>query len=129
MLQKRIRNVCGNVGRQTGAGGFWPPPNRRTAVDREPPMSESQLISTPGPWTAVKASGQRGGIGVFEVKAVEDLSDFAHRSIVSEKAGLDEADATLIAAAPDLLEALKRLLADCVDPNVTPEMAFKSGAI
>jgi len=87
------------------------------------------LKATPGPWTAVKARGQRGEIGVFEVKAVEDLADFAHRSIVNEKAGLDEADATLIAAAPDLLEALKRLLADCVDPNITPEMAFKSGAI
>jgi hypothetical protein len=73
------------------------------------PEKENEMSHTPGPWTPVIADGKRGWMGVWEVKSVPDL-DFAHHSVVSEKEGLTEKDARLIAAAPAMLEALECLL-------------------
>jgi hypothetical protein len=71
---------------------------------------------TPGPWIAVKAEGTRGDrankCGIFEVKAQQDIdAGFGHRSVVSERGSLFEADAHLIAAAPELVTALERIVA------------------
>jgi hypothetical protein len=71
------------------------------------------MTHTPGPWTpwqAAKADGKRGKLGVWEVKSVADVeAGFAHRNIVGEASGLTEEEARLIAAAPELLAALKQI--------------------
>lgn len=62
---------------------------------------------TPGPWVAVHTSTLKG-FDMFEVAEVSDM-----RVVPAAggwpKAGTPEADARLIAAAPDLLEALRGL--------------------
>lgn len=61
-------------------------------------------MHTPGPWTAALV-GDGGGKGLYELQAgVHTLGEYMH-----------EDDARLAAAAPDLLEALKGLLADIED--------------
>jgi hypothetical protein len=75
------------------------------------PEKENEMSHTPGPWTPVIADGKRGWMGIWEVKSVPDL-DFAHHSVVSEKEGLSEEDARLIAAAPAMLEALNALVTE-----------------
>jgi hypothetical protein len=71
------------------------------------------MTHTPGPWTpwlAAKADGKRGKLGVWEAKTVADVeAGFGHRNLVGEASGLTEEEARLIAAAPDLLEALKQI--------------------
>ena len=54
---------------------------------------------TPGPWTFVHEGGIDGG---YFIDAKEDV-------VVLPRGRLNEADARLIAAAPDLLAALKRM--------------------
>jgi len=56
---------------------------------------------TPGPWTFVHEGGIDGG---YFIDAKEDV-------VVLPRGRLTEADARLIAAAPDLLAALKLLVA------------------
>jgi hypothetical protein len=72
------------------------------------------MTHTPGPWApwlAAKADGKRGKLGVWEIKSAADVeAGFAHRNIVGEASGLTEKEARLIAAAPELLGALKAVL-------------------
>jgi hypothetical protein len=79
------------------------------------------MTHTPGPWTpwlAAKADGKRGKLGVWEIKSAADVeAGFAHRNIVGEASGLTEKEARLIAAAPELLAALKR-----VSKGITPDL-------
>ena len=55
---------------------------------------------TPGPWTFVHEGGIDGG---YFIDAKEDV-------VVLPRGRLNEADARLIAAAPDLLAALKAVM-------------------
>lgn len=62
---------------------------------------------TPGPWRAAKAA--HGVIDIFDSRDRDIVTIFGGGVEAESK----EANARLIAAAPDLLEALKALLADC----------------
>lgn len=64
---------------------------------------------TPGPWKVHKTNQARSGLPEFEIHWPADgecVAEIVH----------GEADALLIAAAPDLLAALEAIKLDC-DPN------------
>ena len=77
---------------------------------------------TPGPWNIVP---------VFAGYAINGYRIYAGDEIVARThavdEGYDEANATLISAAPDLLQALKRLVAR-VDPDYTEAETLEAKA-
>ena len=84
----------------------------RLAANGEAPRLEERTMSeqthTPGPWTATPCPCAHQGCSSWMVEPVA-----VQQGIIS-----DEADARLIAAAPELLDALTRLL----DYQTTPVM-------
>lgn len=91
-------------------------------------MAEASVAHTPGPWTRTRGEqfrhdhsrGVRGPDGTYVAAAL----DF-NRSDRDEEC---EANARLIAAAPDLLSALKNLLQVCEDERESDDMLQDSRA-
>ena len=75
-------------------------------------MPNKQSAHTPGPWNCNRASAAGREIIVSEVSPV-DVAVLSHRDKSQSEIN---ANARLIAAAPDLLEALREIAADCSDP-------------
>jgi len=95
-------------------------------------MPKMENKHTPGPWKIGIAKNQNNALAVFDSRAEVGNNPKDHRCIciVTEPEMADkedEANAALIAAAPDLLKALK----DCLDfPHEDLEMwATGGGAI
>jgi hypothetical protein len=66
------------------------------------------MSHTPGPWTAIGAFIENRHSGIAVCKTMCRLNDEGHFPVESEA----DANARLIAAAPDLLESLKAMLDD-----------------
>ena len=75
-------------------------------------MPNKQSAHTPGPWNCNRASAAGREIIVSEVSPV-DVAVLSHRDKSQSEIN---ANARLIAAAPDLLEALREIAADYSDP-------------
>jgi hypothetical protein len=79
-------------------------------------MSKSKRQYTPGPWEKVRYHGEHGAEGHWSgwhVKQPDSgLADVAYVDDVDYGPEVAEANAALIAAAPDLLAACEALLAD-----------------
>jgi hypothetical protein len=71
---------------------------------------------TPGPWHAYKPTGEYH----HWISAGADCRDIASARGGSSLAE-QEANANLIAASPDMLNALRRILPYCMETNINPE--------
>ena len=86
----------------------------------------SELKHTPGPWSVVANGGHSYTIRGSRNEAICDTSIWLHSDPHSES----RANAHLIAAAPDLLEALEDLLTICDgDPDEPDEIGWARAAI
>ena len=85
---------------------------------------------TPGPWYV--GSGTYEGRNIYSVASVTDDEGFTYQPIVAsaEDDGIKcwDANARLIAAAPDLLEALKRCKFDSLNMTIE-DLEFCRAAI
>lgn len=74
---------------------------------------------TPGPWTySTSSDGWCYSINVMQADnatPTPDYSDVCFMTCRGERQAIQEANARLIAAAPDLLETVKRLREMCAD--------------
>lgn len=72
------------------------------------PVTDLSAKHTPGPWTAKKFALEDG----FAVFWPDRSKSGVHYRRVDDRGGFGEADARLIAAAPDLLSILKRAVVE-----------------
>lgn len=75
------------------------------------------MTHTPGPWAYWSDKDNVGSIGGFFIAPLGKLPTFAH---IYNYPGKTEANAQLIAAAPDLLEALKEAIATAKSAAMLP---------
>jgi hypothetical protein len=86
-------------------------------------IEEATHEISPGPWVLERTAMQ------FVIKAPKNDEDYLHK-VVAVTAGLqnnNEANARLIAAAPDLLEALNYLLEQTVDMDLAHSIELTEG--
>ncbi len=83
------------------------------AQDADDEAFASELVATPGPWEAVA-----GGEGPDEHWSI--FVDDEELAAVYLASGKQQANARLIAAAPELLDALRDLLATLGDTAIVP---------
>jgi hypothetical protein len=91
--------------------------------------TETKVAHTPGPWTARESSLSQDG-NLWFIHA--DITR-AHSGRVAE--AWNEANASLVAAAPELLEALREVVAswdgtrDVIGPTIKAKLARADAAI
>ena len=83
-------------------------------------LSQSAQAATPGPWYV--GSGTYEGRNIYSTTSVTDGEGFTYQPVVATAEDDDvvcwEANARLIAAAPDLLEALKEIMPFIATVNI-----------
>lgn len=93
-------------------------------------MNSKQATHTPGPWTVVRNGDSNALIRYSDGENASYIAQCNDLQLCPEH-GTVEANARLIAAAPDLLAALEELLADkyLADPINADRMANARAAI
>lgn len=95
---------------------------RRHGVGAAEAMRMQAAQRTQGPWVCENVPDLDGGLGVFNVSGASYKIATVH---LRHEAGEREANASLVAAAPDLLEAAKAMLRTMEKPNPTHTNTYR----
>lgn len=102
--------------------------SRTPATSRPDARVDSAPRHTPGPWSVGSLTLNDGAIAVRaeegRVALVECLTDFKRGEGHSVIAPVRDANARLIAAAPEMLEALRDMVFACDDPQPDPNISL-----